>query len=82
MTTINVVKKSGEEFLLSVSRENQTILVFANLGLNTITNSGSERQFIQHVGAFSPAQNNGQFYKALVGPELLEQMKEKKDTLL
>ena len=76
MTTINQVKKSGEKFLSSVSSDNKTILVFAQIGLSASTTSGTERQFIQHVGAFSPAQKNGQFYKAVAGPELSQQMKD------
>ena len=76
MTTISQVKKSGEKFLSSVSSNNKTILVFAHVGLSKSTTSGTERQFIQHVGAFSPAQKNGQFYKAVAGPELAQQMEE------
>ena len=78
MTTIQEVKKSGEKFLSSVSSENKTILVFAQIGLSNSSTSGTERQFIQHVGAFSPAHKNGQFYKAVVGPELSQQMKDNK----
>ena len=75
MTTINSVKKSGEDFIRSVCG-NRTILVFANIGLNISNNSGSDRQFIQHVGAFSPFQKNGQLYKAVAGPELAQQMRD------
>ena len=80
MTTINNVKKSGEDFIRSVCA-NRIILVFANIGLNISTNSGSDRQFIQHVGAFSPFQKNGQLYKAVAGPELAQQMKDNIDNV-
>jgi len=80
MTTINNVKKSGEEFLRSVCA-NKTVLVFANIGLGTSIISGSERQFIQHIGAYSPFQKNGQLYKAIAGPELCQQMIENKDNV-
>ena len=81
MTTISSAKKSGEEFIRSVCA-NKTVLVFANIGVNNNTNKeGTQRQFIQHVGGYSPFQKNGQFYKAVAGPELAQQMRDNVDNV-